>query len=262
MDMRQNRLNVSTELRQNPSALRSHGMRPPVLHVAPALWSGAGSVITRLAAAQSRYGQVIVTTTARRGRDRDWPEYRRRLRSAGVDQITVDLLSRERDVFRASVDRLIDLINRYRPAVVHGHAGVPTLAAAIARAASRTSPRLVGQMYSWNPERPAWMNQQDALGFGAADRVVCSARAYEALLQQYGVPRARLVYLPWGLQLDALPCRRVKSSRLGHRAPVIGFIGRIEPRKGQLDLVRVAAALGAAYLGGSRCGCRVPGLAP
>ena len=38
--------------------------------------------------------------------------------------------------------------------------------------------RLIGQMYSWGPNRPEWMNMQDMWGFARTDRVVCSARAY------------------------------------------------------------------------------------
>ena len=218
-------------------------MQRSVLHVAPALWSGAGSVITRLAEDQARRGPVIVVTSSRRGLDRDWPEYRRRLRSAGVVHAAIDLLSRDRHVFRASVGRLRDLIERHRPDVVHAHAGVPSLAAVLARAASRTQPRVIGQMYSWNPTRPPRMNVEDGLGFGATDRVVCSARAYEALLLDYGVARRQLVYLPWGLPLDSLPCREHVAPAASARPRRIGFVGRIEPRKNQLTLVAVAATL-------------------
>ena len=82
------------------------------------------------------------------------------------------------------------------------------------------------------------MNEQDMWGFAQTDDVVCSAYAYRDLLVRYGVPKRRLTYLPWGLALDELPRRDggVRPAR-----PTIGFIGRIEPRKGQLDLVKAFA---------------------
>jgi polysaccharide biosynthesis protein PelF len=83
------------------------------------------------------------------------------------------------------------------------------------------------------------MNEQDTWGFSQTDRVVCSARAYWDLLLRYGVPRRKLVYLPWGLPLERLPYRG--DPTLAGNAPVIGFVGRIEPRKGQLNLVKAFA---------------------
>lgn len=218
-------------------------MRPPVLHVAPALWSGAGAVITRLIESQRRFGPVAVVTSTRGGTARDWPEYRRRLADAGATHHAIDFLSRDADVFAAGIRALSRLVDSVRPAVVHAHAGVPSLGAALARAMSRERPRLIGQMYSWGPGRPDWMNVQDALGFGECDRVICSAYAYRDLLVRYGVPKHRITYLPWGLPLEQLPWRDLRWR--GDRAsnPIrLGFVGRIEPRKQQLALVEAFAA--------------------
>jgi glycosyltransferase involved in cell wall biosynthesis len=219
------------------------GPRPPILHVAPALWSGAGAVITRLAADQARTGPVAIATSARGGAARDWPDYRRRLARAGVRHHRIDFLSRDSRTFTASTARLAALIDEMRPGVIHAHAGVPSLGSVLARAASRTEPRIIGQMYSWGPGRPEWMNLQDVWGLGQTDRVVCSAYAYRDLLLGYGVPRSRLVYLPWGLPLHELPWRGASRPVRNGRdtGPRIGFVGRIEPRKGQLRLVQAFA---------------------
>jgi glycosyltransferase involved in cell wall biosynthesis len=213
-------------------------MRPPILHVAPALWSGAGSVITRLAEAQSQRGPVIVTTSSRRGLERDWPEYRRRLRAAGVAHRSINLLTRDRHDFVQSVARLVRLIDAVRPAVVHAHAGVPSLAAVLASASARERPLVIGQMYSWGPDRPEWMNIEDTLGFSATDRVICSSRTYCDVLRGYGVAGHRLVYLPWGLSLGDLPWG-TPSWDGSQRPPRLGFLGRIEPRKNQLQLIKL-----------------------
>ncbi len=215
-------------------------MRPPVLHVIPHLWSGAGSVVTRLCEAQRRHGPVTIVTTGQSGADGDWRTYRTRLRRAGVTYHAIDFFHRGEGQFWSSVADLDALIREVRPAVIHAHAGVPTCGAVVARATSGHKARVIGQMYSWGPDRPEWMNRQDTWGLGQSDRVVCSARAYWDLLVRYGVPARKLVYLPWGLPLERLPYR-AGNRRPG--GPVIGFVGRIEPRKGQLDLVSAVARI-------------------
>jgi glycosyltransferase involved in cell wall biosynthesis len=78
-------------------------------------------------------------------------------------------------------------------------------------------------------------------GFSQCDRTVCSADAYWDLLVDGGVPERRLTYLPWGLPLEQLPLRKARAAQAD--APVLGFVGRIEPRKGQLALVQAFARL-------------------
>lgn len=215
-------------------------MRRPVLHVAPFLWSGAGGVITRLCEHQRRSGPVVLITTGTSGDLADWPAYRRRLARAGVAHHRIDVFHRDHATLWTSAAALAARIREHAPGVIHAHAGVPTLLAGMARAAAGSPARLVGQMYSWGPDRPAWMDRQDAAGFASADRVVCSARTYEARLQRLGVAARRMTYLPWGLPLDELPYR---APRATSDAPVLGFVGRIEPRKGQADLVDALAAV-------------------
>lgn len=216
-------------------------MPGPILHVAPFLWSGAGRVIAALAAAQAERDRVIVVTTGRLGRLADWPAYRRVLRRAGVRLITIDTFQRDPAVVWTSAARLAALIHELRPRVVHAHAGTPTGIAALARDLTGQPVPLIGQMYSWGPDRPSWMNTQDVWAFGRADRVVCSAHAYRRILLDGGVPPRRLTYLPWGLDLSALPLRDPDARADG--PPIIGFVGRIEPRKQQLALVETFARL-------------------
>jgi glycosyltransferase involved in cell wall biosynthesis len=224
--------------------------RPPVLHVAPFLWSGAGSVITRLCEEQRARGPVTLVTTGRRDGLEDWPAYRRRLRRAGVVHHAIDFFGRQEAGFWMSAARLAELVRELKPGVIHAHAGVPSCGAVIACAMSGHRARVIGQMYSWGPDRPEWMNVQDTWGFGRTDRVVCSARAYQDLLEGYGVPARKMTYLPWGLPLDELPWRG-GHGRNGDRngrgnsgaVPMLGFVGRIEPRKNQLALVEALAVL-------------------
>jgi hypothetical protein len=119
------------------------------------------------------------------------------------------------------------LLDEVRPSVVHAHAGVPTCSAVVARDRSGVAAPIIAQMYSWGPERPAWMDQQDLWGFSRADRVVCSARAYHDVLVEGGVPRAKTTYLPWGLPSELFgraptPRRHLVSAARGRD----GFVGR------------------------------------
>jgi glycosyltransferase involved in cell wall biosynthesis len=209
-----------------------------VLHVIPVLWSGAGEVVTHLCERQVRRYDVTVVTSAYRGALADWPAYRRRLRDAGVRLAVIDTFSREPSVFWAAVESLGALTRAWRPDVVHTHAGVPAAAFACCEHGARI--RHIAQMYSWGAGRPAWMNRMDTWGFRQADRVLCSARRYQALLREGGVPPRRLAFLRLGVRVEALDAalRRhraapgVDTGRLR-----VGFVGRIEPRKGQLDLI-------------------------
>lgn len=220
-------------------------MRAPVLHVIPFLWSGAGGVLTRLCESQRRHGPVAIVTAGRRGDQPDWPAYRARLRRAGVTHHTIDFFHRDDGEFWSRVAELAALIRELKPAVIHAHAGVPACAAAIARAISGHHARVIGQMYSWGPNRQEWMNQQDMWGFAQADCVVASAAAYTDLLTRYGVPERKLHYVPWGLPLDELRPRGEWTAP--DAAPLLGFVGRIEPRKGQLDLFNAFVRLRKTY---------------
>ena len=208
-----------------------------MLHAAPYLWSGAGSVITRLIESQVDRHTVGLITSPVAGDLRNWPSYDRRVVRSGAWRRRIDLFHRDEAAFWTAVSAMRRAIDAFGPDVLHTHAGTPTAAAVLARAASsRPDAPIVAHFYSWGLGRPLWMNEMDLWAFGRADAAVCSARAYRAILLSGGVRRSLLRVIPWGLSMDTAP-------RLAHRRQVIGTLGRIERRKGQLELVRAFARL-------------------
>lgn len=221
-------------------------MKPRVLHVIPMLWSGAGRVVSQLAIDQRAGWDVVIVTSGASKGERDWPRYRRALRQAGIAHHTIDFFDRSPDVFWKGVHDLAVLVERWRPDVVHTHAGVPACAAAAVRDATAHRFRHVNHVYNWGAGRPEWMNTMDLSGIRRADTVIVSAERYRARLLEGGVDGRRLTYVPWGLDVDAIRAAAGSPRRWLGQGPRIGFVGRIEPRKGQLALVEGFARLKAA----------------
>ena len=210
-----------------------------ILPVTPFLWSGAGGALVRLAEAQASAGaEIAVVTTGQSLGGRDWPAQRLRLRRAGVRHVRLDFYARDPATFWPSVEGLAALVARFQPHVAHAHAGVPACALAIARDRGAWRGAAIGHLNSWGVGRPAWMDTMDAWGLARLDRVVCISRAYQARLAALGVPRARLRYIPWGVDL----LERIQEPRGATEARgIVGFVGRIEPRKNQLAIVEAFA---------------------
>lgn len=213
-----------------------------VLHVIPFLWSGAGKVLVHLCGLQAPHARLGIVTSGDVRGQADWNEYRAALRRLGVPHTRIDLFSREPGVFWPSAASLARLIDAERPRVVHTHAGVPAAAAAVARTLTARPFRTVAHFYSWGVGRPTWMNDMDVWGFREADHVVCSAVAYRHILEASGVDRRRISLVPWGVERTDGRHRPPGAPRRSP-SPVLGFVGRIEPRKRQLELVRLAASL-------------------
>jgi glycosyltransferase involved in cell wall biosynthesis len=215
-----------------PSRLR-------VLHAAPYLWSGAGRVITDLLDAQSRRHTVALVTSPRSGELRNWPAYERRIAARRIPHDRVDLFHRDGATFWPAVASMQRAIESFKPDVIHTHAGTPTAIASLARqSSSRATTPIVSHFYSWGIGRPEWMNTMDLLAFRTAAAVVCSANAYRDVLLRGGIAKRRLQMIPWGLPGEAFADAGARG-----RSPIIGTLGRIERRKGQLDLVRAFAQL-------------------
>jgi hypothetical protein len=76
----------------------------------------------------------------------DWPFYRRRLSTNGIEHRRIDFFDRDPAVYWKNAKQLDDCISQIRPDVVHCHSGVPACAAATVRDANPGSFRLISQL--------------------------------------------------------------------------------------------------------------------
>ena len=210
-----------------------------IVHIIPFLWSGAGKVLTDLCVSQRNQHEVMIVTSGSSKGLSDWPSYRRRLSQFGILHRRIDFFDRNSEVFWKSVRQLSDLVSEYDPDVVHCHSGVPACAASVVRDSGTADFRLISQLHSWGTARPEWMNTMDIAGFRRSDLVIANAAAYRRILMNAGMPASQIVSIPWGVAPEALDNVATMPRNTGR----IGFVGRVEPRKGQLELVQAFGLL-------------------
>ena len=208
-----------------------------ILHLIPFLWSGAGDVLTRLAVSQRQKATVAVVTSGRSKGESDWESYRTRLNVAGIEHFEIDLFDRAPAVFWQSVSEVREAIANFYPDVVHCHAGVPATAAAIVRDSGPKKFTLIGTLNSWGRNRPEWMDTMDLWGLGRCDRLHCISEDYRQILMKSGIAADRIRLIPWGLALEKIRAASSEDEPSQSSRKRLGFVGRVEPRKGQLALV-------------------------
>jgi glycosyltransferase involved in cell wall biosynthesis len=108
--------------------------------------------------------------------------------------------------------------------VVYLNGGVPArVLPAVARARTHDRPKIVLHIHDMVDRVPSFWHQADVV-----------LAASQAVADRLGGLDAQVVYVP----VDPDPPVADPPWALDPAAPVIGFIGRIEPRKGPLDLVK------------------------
>jgi hypothetical protein len=227
----------------------------PIVHVTPFLWSGAGAAVVRLAEAQRAADRVTVVTTGARAAATG--RQRQRLRRA-ASRTCLSTYARGPTCSvvggrSAACWQTADIIR---------HAGVPACALAICAIGAVARRR--HRPDSWGLGRPAWM---DAMTRGAWPKAGGHSAPIRQLAQ-LGVPRARLRYVPWGLDLSTDPQPRgtsgaraiVGSSAGSSRARTVAVVerspgcrtGRISPRVRGPSPLRLRRRRAAAITGRTR----------
>jgi glycosyltransferase involved in cell wall biosynthesis len=151
---------------------------------------------------------------------------------------------------RACTRRLIEYIGTERVDVVHARGEAAARSAAGAH--TRTGMWLVNS-YVHRAAPTRWRDKPYGRALAAGDRVIApSEYLAERLLERHSVERERIVVIPRRVDTEAFDpaaigptritaLRRAWKIRRGERVVLVP--GRIEPRKGQLELVDVARVL-------------------
>jgi len=172
------------------------------------------------------------------------------IQSFGAEWMRLDCDTDNPLRLRACTRRLIEYIAAERVDLVHARGEGPARSAAGAR--TRTGIWLVNS-YVHGANRQRWRDKPYGRALVAGDRVIApSGYVAERLLERHPVDRDRVVVIPrrvdteafdptavWPARLTAL--RRAWKIRRGERVVLVP--GRIEPRKGQFELVDVARVL-------------------
>jgi len=151
---------------------------------------------------------------------------------------------------RACTRRLLEYIGTERVDLVHARGEGAARSAAGAR--TRTGIWLVNS-YVHRASPPRWRGKPYGRALAAGDRVIApSSYLADRMLERHAVDRERIVVIPrrvdteafdptavWPARVTAL--RREWKIRRGERVVLVP--GRIEPRKGQLELIDVARVL-------------------
>jgi glycosyltransferase involved in cell wall biosynthesis len=207
-----------------------------VLVITPFLWSGAGKAIVRLIRDLQPKGFdfELISSGTSRGQS-DWPEYVELLRKMKVSYHTIDFFDRSPEVHWESILRLTEFIRSRKFQMIHVHAGVPAFAATVVRERLGARIPIVATFHSWNPARPVWMNHADIWALSRCDCVITDSNSYLTLLRDWGLNAAQSEPVHLGIDMPKVsPASRQKKSG----AFRILNVGRLEPRKDQMSLLR------------------------
>lgn len=153
--------------------------------------------------------------------------------------------------------RLVKLVRRTRPVVLHGYLGTANILAVLAKMAVPSVTVVWGiRASNMDLQRYGWLDRalyrlESQLSRFCDLIIVNSERGLEHAVAQ-GFPAEKMLWIPNGIDTerfkpDAEAGRRFRRrQRIGDDVPVIGLIGRIDPMKGHRTFLGAAASLVAA----------------
>ena len=171
------------------------------------------------------------------------------LKAKKVPYFELNLFQREPDVFRESVEGLIDHLRNQDYDLIHAHAGVPAAAAHSALDRIGRETPVIGTFYSWGLDRPEWMDTADLAAFSRCRRMTVVSSFYKRFLVDRGLAAGRIEIIPPGINSNLL---EIKGDRgkleeaCGFKAgsyPLIADLAVIEPRKNQMAAIEAVALL-------------------
>ncbi len=213
-------------------------MAKRVLTLTTFLVSGAGKAIVRLAREINARGTSVevISSGSVRGLA-DWPEYVAEFHKLGIPHHRINLFDRENQSVWRSVEALSRIIKQGSFDLIHCHAATPAFIARAALDLSGVDIPVAATVHSWDPGRPSWMNIADICSLNRCDRVICVSESYRKWLMSCGLNARLSETIHWGLDL---PDRAIRQRNPGAKFR-IATLGRIEPRKDLMTLVRAFA---------------------
>lgn len=219
-----------------------------IVHLTTYLQGGAGRAIADLACAQHRAGHDVLVVASETGQPGygNYPQHLDRLREASVPLLLVDsLFTRDPELNRFALERLLAVRPAARVDLVHAHAATP---ARIAQAYVATTPRrvpVIQTQHGWGINKTAEQTRDDLAVLREIDHVVVTSEATGAWLVSQGLDRSSVTTIPCGIDAcvpEPAPeaCALVASL---HRAGlyVVGCAGSITTNKNQRALLKVLA---------------------
>ncbi len=227
-----------------------------ILEMTTFLRGGAGSFLTRLARSFKERGhEVDVVSSGSSGELIDWDQLKSELADAHINHHQINFFNRQNEIFWSEMRRLSNLLDCARYDVIHVHAGVPALAAYLAKTERNLDIPIIATFHSWGPDRPNWMDISDAWAFNQCDRVFYDSEEYMKFGAVKGVKGSGVIYP--GLYVNPqsyisrkreLRERLLSSYDILTESKIITHLGEITQRKGQRDIVKALAKLEGPYV--------------
>ncbi|OGL46455.1 MAG: hypothetical protein A2161_02455 [Candidatus Schekmanbacteria bacterium RBG_13_48_7] len=213
--------------------------------VTSALQSGAGRVITDLCIDLKNRGfESFVISSGNVDGSIDWENYIVQLQNAKIHYDTTDLFHRNTECFWNSVNFLTELFAKTKPDIIHAHGGVSALAAYLSSKMYNPVP-VITSFYSWNINRPTWMNFADILAFRCCHRIIVATDYYFQFLLKEGLDHQNVSKIHLGLKTDLFSqykrnqFKKELFSQYCFNSDdwIISMLAVIEPRKNQIAAI-------------------------
>lgn len=212
-----------------------------ILQLTTILRYGAGKVVTDLAAQLAKRGHLVQVASTSTPDLPAWTSLIGKLDQSRIQRHELDTFDRSPATLWKSARKLSQIIRDEGIELIHAHSGTPCYLSWLARTFSDPSqppPRLIGTLHGFtNKPRPHWIDSMDRFAWNQCDQRIAVSKECASIARNKGIDCRQ--WIRPGL-IDPVPQWSVAPPESPGKLVVLN-IGELEPRKGQLDLVRASA---------------------